>query len=441
MTAVLNETYILLLTLFHGIEDLPIYLQFFPVILLIEIPLYLLVVVAMFRVFWENIFEKPCGLPFYPPVSCVVTCYNEGESIVGTLKSLVEQLYLGTVEILIIVDDAEVNTETLNAALNFQKTYKFPKQRILRVIPKKKRGGHASSENLGVKLARSEYVIILDGDCSCDNDVVAALVPNFVDESVVGISGNIRVRNAKKNLLTRLQAIEYILGLHLSRIGLGKIGMINNISGAFGTFRKDFIQKIGGWKNGSAEDLDLVMRIKAYSKRYPGLKMIHERQAVVHTDVPETVKGLLQQRLRWEGDLYYIFFRRHKKTLSPKHLGWKVFFGVFWYNIFFCVIVPVLVVMYTFYLFIFYSVGYVLFLFIITYLYYLIVSFILFTFFLLLASERKRYDFGFMYLLPIVPFYQFAGRIWTVFALIFEIVLKTHKDSSMAPWWVIRKTD
>ena len=216
--------------------------------------------------------------------------------------------------------------------------------------------------------------------------------------------------------------------------------MINNISGAFGTFQKDFIQKIGGWRNGTAEDLDLTMRIKAYSKRHPNLKMIHDHQAIVHTDVPDTWVGLLQQRLRWEGDLYYIFFRRHKKTLSPKHLGWKVFFGVFWYNIFFCILVPALTVVYIFYLLIYYSLGYVFFLFIITYFYYLIVSSVLYVLFLLLASERKKYDFTFIYLLPIMPVYQIVGRVWTSISIIIEIFLHTHKDSSMAPWWVIRKT-
>ncbi len=437
---IINEAYIFILSFFQHHEDFQVYLYFFPIVLLVEVPLYLLMLIAIFRVFWEDTFSKPYNLPFYPTVSCVVTCYNEGKSIVRTLESLTEQLYKGSIEILVLVDGAEVNKNTLNAALDFQKNYTLPSNRYLRVIPKLKRGGHASSENLGVKLARSEYVIILDGDCSCDNDMVAALMPHFTNKNIVGISGNIRVRNAKKNLVTRLQAVEYILGLQLARIGLGKIGMINNISGAFGTFQKNFIQKIGGWRNGSAEDLDLVMRIKAYSKRYPNLKMIHEHQAIVHTDAPDTWRGLFKQRLRWEGDLYYIFFRRHKLTLFPKYLGWKVFFGVFWYNIFFCVMVPVLTVMYMFYLFIFYSLGYVLFLFLITYFYYLVVSFILFVFYLLLASERKKYDFSFMYLLPLMPVYQFSGRVWTAVAIIFEIVLHTHKDSSMAPWWVIRKT-
>jgi poly-beta-1,6-N-acetyl-D-glucosamine synthase len=437
---IINETYIFLLSFFQNYEDLRVYLYFFPIVLLIEAPLYLLMIIAIFRVFWEDTFTRPIHIPFYPTVSCVVTCYNEGKSIVRTLESLTEQLYRGCVEIIIVVDGADINRDTLKAAVDFQKNYTFQSNRYLRVIPKLKRGGHASSENLGVKLAKGKYVIILDGDCSCDNDMIASLMPHFTDKNIVGISGNIRVRNSKKNLVTRLQAIEYILGLQLSRIGLGKIGMINNISGAFGTFQKDFIQKIGGWKNGSAEDLDLVMRIKAYSKRYPKLKMIHEHQAIVHTDVPDNWRGLFKQRLRWEGDLYYIFFRRHKRTLSPKHLGWKVFFGVFWYNIFFCVMVPILTVVYMFYLFIYYSLGYVLFLLLITYLYYFVVSCILFVFYLLLVSERKKYDFTFMYLLPIMPVYQFTGRIWTAVSIIFEIVLHTHKDSSMAPWWVIRKT-
>jgi poly-beta-1,6-N-acetyl-D-glucosamine synthase len=437
---IINETYLFLLSMLKNNDNLQVYLYFFPVVLLIELPLYLLMLIAIFRVFWRDAFIKQPSLPFFPPVSCIVTCYNEGKSIIKTLKSLSEQLYRGSIEILVLIDDANVNRETLNAAIEFQKYYNLPGNRYLRIIPKLKRGGHASSENLGVKLAKSEYVIVLDGDCSCDNDMIASLMHHFNDKNIVGISGNIRVRNAKKNLVTRLQAIEYILGLQLARIGLGKIGMINNISGAFGTFQKDFIQKIGGWKNGSAEDLDLVMRIKSYSKRHPNLKMIHEHRAIVHTDAPDTWKGIFKQRLRWEGDLYYIFFRRHKKILSPKHLGWRVFFGVFWYNIFFCLIVPILTIVYTSYLLINYSLGYVLFLFIITYFYYLIVSFVLFVFYLLLVSERKKYDFTFMHLLPIMPVYQFVGRIWTAISIVFEIVLHTHKDSSMAPWWVIRKT-
>ncbi len=440
MIEFLNEIYVFLISFFYNYEDIRVFLYFFPIVLLIEIPLYLLIIFAIFRVFWEDTFVRSAVYPFYPLVSCVVTCYNEGEAIARTIKSLTEQIYRGKIEILIVVDGAEINKKTLKVANEFSKLNKIPANRYLKIIPKKKRGGHASSENLGVKLAKGKYVIILDGDCSCDNDMVAAVMHHFSNKNIVGISGNIRVRNAKHNLITRLQAIEYILGLQLSRIGLGKIGMINNISGAFGVFRKDFVQKIGGWKNGSAEDLDLVMRIKAYSKRYPELKMIHEHQAVVHTDVPDTWKGLLKQRLRWEGDLYYVFFRRHKLTLLPRHLGWKVFFGVFWYNIFFCIIVPALTVLYTAYLFIFYSLGYVIFLFIITYLYYFIVSSVLYIFYLLLVSERKKYDLSFMYLLPVMPIYQFIGRVWTAVAIIFEIILKTHNDSSMAPWWVIRKT-
>ena len=419
-------------------RDFSAFLYLFPVVLLIEIPLYLLMVVAIFRVFWESAFTRSVSYPYYPSISCVVLCYSEGKSITRTLESLTEQLYHGIFEILLIVDGHD--HETMKAATDFQKNYTLPPNKYLKIVSKSVRGGRASSENLGVKLARSKYVIILDGDCSCDNDMVASVARHFKDKNIVGISGNIRVRNAKKNLVTRLQAIEYILGLQLARIGLGKIGMINNISGAFGTFQKDFIQKIGGWRNGTAEDLDLTMRIKAYSKRHPNLKMIHDHQAIVHTDVPDTWVGLLQQRLRWEGDLYYIFFRRHKKTLSPKHLGWKVFFGVFWYNIFFCILVPALTVVYIFYLLIYYSLGYVFFLFIITYFYYLIVSSVLYVLFLLLASERKKYDFTFIYLLPIMPVYQIVGRVWTSISIIIEIFLHTHKDSSMAPWWVIRKT-
>ena len=441
MNDFLTEIYFFLCYFSEYSQYWDFFVFFIPIVLFIELPLYVLILISIIKVFQVTIFAKPGTISFYPSVSCVITCYNEGESITRTVKSLIHQLYDGFIEVIVVIDGADdINKPTLNAALKFAKTYNIPEKRKVIIIPKKKRGGHASSENLGIRLATSKFVVILDGDCSCDNDMIHLAVRNFIDENVVGISGNIRVRNARENLLTNCQTIEYITGLQLSRIGLSKLGILNNISGAFGVFRKDFIKKIGGWKNGTAEDLDLVIRIKSYFKRYPQLKIIHEHRSIVHTDVPNTFKGLLKQRMRWEGDLFYIFFRRHLYSLLPRYMGWKNFLGVLWYGIFFCVLVPILVMLYFIYMLFFYNITYFLVVLLVTYFYYLLVLCFLYFLYLLLVSERKLYDLSFIYLLPIMPIYQFIGRLWTAVSIIFEIFLLTHKDTGMAPWWVIRKT-
>ena len=77
----------------------------------------------------------------------------------------------------------------------------------------------------------------------------------------------------------------------------------------------------------------------------------------------------------------------------------------------------------------------------VTYLYYLVVSAVMFIFYWLLVSERKRYDLQFVPYLLFKPFYHLVLRMWSAVALLSEIILKTHRDSPMAPAWVNRKVD
>ena len=57
-----------------------------------------------------------------------------------------------------------------------------------------------------------------------------------------------------------------------------------------------------------------------------------------------------------------------------------------------------------------------------------------------LLSERRRYDLGFAWVLLFFPAFAFVTRLWNGIATLAEMFLKSHLDSSMAPWWVLRKT-
>src|SRR6266480_5621067 len=105
------------------------------------------------------------------------------------------------------------------------------KLRRLEIVPKLQRGGRVSSLNQGLALASGEIVMALDGDTSFDNDMVRHAVRHFADQNVVAVSGNLRARNARSSFVTRLQALEYALSIHLSRAGLDAFNLVNNISG------------------------------------------------------------------------------------------------------------------------------------------------------------------------------------------------------------------
>jgi cellulose synthase/poly-beta-1,6-N-acetylglucosamine synthase-like glycosyltransferase len=439
MIDILTKVYLLFIGALNDRTFWEFLIIFLPFILFIELPYYVILLIAGIKTYAQELFSRPKTAAYRPHISCLLTCYDEGYSIIRTLKSLREQLYRGQIEVLIIIDGAEVNQETVNAAQKFMRDYRSKNNIRFRVIPKRLRGGHASSINLGVKLAKGEVIITLDGDCSCDNDMVAAVAQSFNDPNVIGMSGTLRLRNATQNILTSLQGLEFMIGIHFARMALSQLNSLNNISGAFGAFRRDFLYKIGGWKNGSAEDFDMTIRLRAYFKRYPYMKLIHNKDAVVHTDGPSKWRGLFKQRLRWDGDIYYIAITRHWRAIRPKFLGWLGFISFVWDTLLLHMVLPFSMIFGFVYLFLFYSWSHILFILGITYVYYFFVGTVMFIAYWLLASERKRYDLQFVPMLLIKPLYHLVLRIWSAVAILSEMVLKTHRDSSMAPAWVNRK--
>ena len=422
----------------HGMMQFA--LKFIPYVLFLELPLYIFIILGIIRYFIRKDDEIPEEKNYYPRVSCIVTCYSEGKDVALTIRSLTEQIYPGFIEIIPIVDGAVQNKETYEAAKQLQTYVGRFKNRILKVIPKWQRGGRVSSLNTGLNLASGEVVMALDGDTSFDNNMVRDACLHFADSNVVGVAGSLRVRNVFQNLVTRLQGLEYLLSIHASKVGLSEFNVVNNISGAFGIFRRRFLEKIGGWDAGTAEDLDITIRMKNYFGRYPNLKIVFEPKAMGHTDAPDTFWGLFIQRIRWDGDLYYLYVRKHALSFSPRLLGWRNLIMQMWTGLFFQLVMPFIIIFYSMYVFMLYSVGFVLAVWVLVYLVYFGITLLFYLVYLSMISERRREDIKLAWLIPLVPFFTFALRVWNALATLKEMITKSHLDSSMAPWWVLQKT-
>lgn len=224
-----------------------LFVTVFPALLLLEVPLNLLVLLGVLRWFLRKPYELPPDNAYRPRVSCIITCYSEGLDVQTTLRSLCEQTYLGDIEMIPVVDGAAVNKTTMQAVRDFRLDRVLYPRRLLRPIAKWQRGGRVSSLNAGLAHCTGEIVMSLDGDTSFDNDMVVNIVRHFADPNVPAVAGSLRVRNWKASLTTAMQALEYLLSIHMAKIGLSEWNLVNNVSGAFGAFRRSFLDKIGGW--------------------------------------------------------------------------------------------------------------------------------------------------------------------------------------------------
>jgi len=417
---------------------LALLVSLFPAFLLLELPLNLLVLVGVLRWHRRRRRQVPASDGYRPRVSCVITCYSEGRDVQKTLQSLCEQVYPGEIEMIPVVDGASVNQGTLQAVREFRVDPRLYPRRHLRPIAKWQRGGRVSSLNTGLAFSTGEIVMALDGDTSFDNNMVAAIARHFADPRVPAVAGCLRVRNVFASWVTALQALEYLLSIQLSKIGLAEWNVVNNVSGAFGAFRRSFLVRIGGWDTHTAEDLDLTLRIKSYIRR-ENLRIPFEPEAIGHTDAPATLRQFLMQRLRWDGDLFFIYLRKHRHSITPRLLGWRNFLITLLTGFFFQLILPFILLGYLLAGLLLLPWPQLLVLGGLIYLFYLGVTLVLYLTQLLLVSERPRQDLMLAPLIPLFPLCMLGIRCWSAVAILNEILRRGHEETSMAPWWVLKK--
>lgn len=440
MTSALNTLLYHLFNIWGMLQqDWAVLGRLLPMLFIFELPLLILVISGILRWFYQRYSVPRVDIGYRPSVSCVITCYAEGDAIRQTIDTLVEQQYSGPIEIIAVIDGAVQNRDTYNAGLQAARYYRGWPLRKVRLLPKWQRGGRVSTLNTGLAFATGEIVMNADADTSFDNNAVAEIVRHFEDPNVPAVGGALRVRNYKNGLIGRLQALEYLISMQGGKTGLGQWNMLNNISGAFGAFRRDFLLQIGGWDTHTAEDLDLTVRIKQYFARHPQMKLPFACRAIGHTDAPPDWTTLVKQRLRWDGDLLFLYLRKHWPVFTPRLLGWKTFVFTLFYGVLQNVLLPLLVLMFSVWLGMNYPLSFILGLTLLLYGIYLCFSALLYFLVLGTVSERPREDLQLLWCLPLYPLYTLWMRMVCAFALLNEALRRSHEESSMAPWWVLLK--
>lgn len=240
-----------------------------------------------------------------PLISIIIPGKNEGQHLYKLTKSLDEQTYKNF-ELIIVDDGSDDNTPIIGR--NLEKIGLIDK-----FLRNEQRGGKASAANLALQFCTGKYIVHLDADCSFDRHAIEhVLVPFYMDEKIGAVGGNVKVRNYKNSLCAKLQAIEYLKTVSIGRIITSELGIYKIISGAFGAFKPEILDAIGGWDIGPGLDGDITVKI-----RKSGYKIHFQPTAVCLTNAPEKFKVLTKQRLRWDKSIIRFRVRKHKDVYVP----------------------------------------------------------------------------------------------------------------------------
>lgn len=286
------------------------YLFWFTV--LFEIPRYLLQFLATAVTVPKRSKQLGAELPSTQNVSILIAGHNEEQSIRRCVAALREQTY-GDAEIICVDDGSTDKTFAFMQSLEREGHIDLAVRCSLR-------GGKSAALNLAARLARGDIFIVVDSDCTFDRDAVAEILAPFADPDVAAVSGNILVRNWQASIVASLQAIEYLIAISLGKAASDLFNQVSCISGAFGAFRRDAWNHMGGMDVGPGEDFDITMRL-----RISGHHIAFAPRAICYTDVPDTLVGLARQRSRWERDAFWIRLRKFRRTLAPSlgNIRWQ----------------------------------------------------------------------------------------------------------------------
>jgi poly-beta-1,6-N-acetyl-D-glucosamine synthase len=224
---------------------------------------------------------------YLPPVSIILPAYNEAAVIDDAIRSLLRLDY-PRYEI-IVVDDGS-RDDTADKASRYEGEFDSVRVRVYR----KSNGGKASALNLGLQMAAYPFVLTMDGDSMLTENTLRDSMHHFLRDDVAAVAGNVKVGN-RVNLLTRLQALEYVEGLNIPRRAQAAIRAVNIVPGPVGIFRRDVVLQLGGYDSDTfAEDTDLTLKILSR-----GWRVVYEERAIAITEAPETMLDLMKQRYRW----------------------------------------------------------------------------------------------------------------------------------------------
>ena len=240
----------------------------------------------IFHFFRMDSDREPAMPPGEAMVSILIPCHNEESSIEETIEGVMRQDY-PELEVIAVDDASTDRTGELLAKLQ----EKHPR---LRVVTLATNQGKAVGLTMAALASRGEYLVCVDADAVLEPDAVRWLVSHFRWPRVGAVTGNPRVRN-RTTMLAKIQVAEFSSIIGMIKRTQRVVGKLFTVSGVVVAFRKAALLDAGLWSNNMVtEDIDVSWKLQLdkWDVRY-------EPRAVCWILVPEKLKGLFRQRLRW----------------------------------------------------------------------------------------------------------------------------------------------
>ena len=261
--------------------------------------------------YWEKLDKRPVHDPpkllDSPDVSFIVPCHNEARNVQDTILALLNQDY-PEYEVIAINDASTDETGEILEEMAATSDR-------LRVIHLETNQGKAMGLRVGAIAAKNEILVCIDGDAILERHATRWLVRPFAHAPRVGaVTGNPRVRN-RTTLLAKIQVGEFSSIIGLIKRAQRIYGRVFTVSGVVAAFRRSALHSVGYWSlDMVTEDIDISwsLQLNRWDVRY-------EPNALCYILMPETLKGLWRQRVRWAQGGVEVLIRHFRELLTLRN--------------------------------------------------------------------------------------------------------------------------
>lgn len=274
-------------------------------VILVIMALYALFIFRLMRL-WET--QPPVvSEEAVESLTLVVVYRNESKNLPDLIKALNGQKgYHGTFEAIFVNDHSEDDSkEVLDELLA---DFPFPSKNLN--LPDSRGTGKKAGLAYGISMARGEYIITTDADCTMGHHWLASMANNAMDF----VSGPVRYHDHGGfwGKLVQLDLTSLIV------LGAGNIAnrKPNLANGANMMFKKSRYEELNGFEGNqhipSGDDVFLVSGIASLPGSSIGFRKSQE--AIVSTNMAANFREFIHQRLRWAGKTRYIATSASQRT-------------------------------------------------------------------------------------------------------------------------------
>ena len=180
--------------------------------------------------------------------------------------------------------------------------------------------------NYALDFCRGSIIGVWDAEDWPEADQIERVVKRFNEapKNVVCLQGVLDYYNSRTNWLSRCFTIEYATWWRVILPGIAKLGLVLPLGGTTLFFRRDALEKLGGWDaHNVTEDADLGVRLARHGY------LTELLPTVTHEEATSRAWPWVRQRSRWLKGFMITYFvhMRHPGQLL-RDLGFKRFLGL-----------------------------------------------------------------------------------------------------------------